>query len=99
MYKRQARRLETSLSALVERSERIARLDLSAPAPLDAPWRELAELGASQEHMRRQLHQASDDLLRSRAELEDKVEQRTHQLAEKSTALSDQLLFLSLIHI
>ncbi|WP_374502053.1 response regulator [Zoogloea sp.] len=95
--RRIARRLEISLAALVERSERIGRLDLSAPAPFDAPWRELAELGASQEHMRRRLQQASDDLLQSRAELEDKVLERTHQLAEKSEALSDQLLFIEVL--
>ncbi len=95
--RRIARRLETSLAALVERSERIGRLDLSPPAPLDAPWRELAELGASQEHMRQQLHRASDALLNSRAELEDKVLERTRQLAEKSEALEDKLLFIEVL--
>jgi hypothetical protein len=43
------------------------------------------------------LQQASDDLLQSRAELEDKVLERTHQLAEKSEALSDQLLFIEVL--
>jgi two-component system sensor histidine kinase/response regulator len=47
--------------------------------------------------MRRRLQQASDDLLQSRAELEDKVLERTHQLAEKSEALSDQLLFIEVL--
>ena len=97
MARRIARRLEQSMAALVERSERIARLDLSAPAPVDAPWRELAELDASQEHMRGQLQQANADLLRSRAELEDKVKERTRQLAEKSEALADQLLFIEVL--
>ena len=100
LARRIARRLESSLASLVARSERIARLDLSAPeAPPceDAPWRELVELGRSQENMRQRLQQATDALIVSRSELEGKVNERTRQLAEKSEALSDQLLFIEVL--
>ncbi len=85
-------RVEAALASLVERSERIGRLDLAPAAPLLAPWRELVELTDSQERMRAQLCGATEALARSQAELEAKVGERTRQLDDKSRALADQLL-------
>ncbi|WP_374246996.1 response regulator, partial [Zoogloea sp.] len=92
------RRIETSLTTLIGQSERIGRLDLTPPSePLVTPWREIAELADSHERMRQHLSRAASALDRSRAELEEKVTERTSQLAEKSTALADQLLFVQVL--
>jgi len=92
-----SRRIETALATIVERSERIGRLDLSPNPVLDAPWQEIAELAESQERMRMQLHNAAEELAQSRARLEERVTERTHQLAGKSEAMADQLLFIQVL--
>ena len=95
--RRLGRRIETSLAALIDQSERIGRLDLTPPEPFVTDWREIADLADSHERMRSHLSAAANALERSRAELEDKVNERTSQLAEKSTALADQLLFIQVL--
>jgi two-component system, sensor histidine kinase and response regulator len=92
-----SRRIETALAAIVERSERIGRLDLSPNPVLDAPWQEIAELAESQERMRMQLHNAAAELAQSKARLEKGVAERTRQLAGKSEAMADQLLFIQVL--
>jgi two-component system sensor histidine kinase/response regulator len=94
LARRLAQRIEAALAALVERSERIGRLDLAPAEPLNAPWREIAELADSQERMRKHLSDATHALSFNQAELEEKVSQRTHQLADQGRALADQLLFV-----
>ena len=95
--RRLGRRIETSLSTLIDQSERIGRLDLTPPEPFVTDWREIADLADSHERMRAHLSAAASALERSRAELEEKVSERTSQLAEKSTALADQLLFIQVL--
>ena len=95
--RRLGRRIETSLSALIDQSERIGRLDLTPPEPFVTDWQEIADLADSHERMRAHLSAAASALERSRAELEEKVSERTSQLAEKSTALADQLLFIQVL--
>ncbi|MBS0346429.1 MAG: response regulator [Proteobacteria bacterium] len=97
LARRVSRRIETDLAALVDRSERIGRLDLSPAPPLATPWREIAGLAESQENMRIQLQRAADELIQARNQLEEKVDQRTHQLEEKSQAVANQLLFIEVL--
>ncbi|MBN9696796.1 MAG: response regulator [Zoogloea sp.] len=97
LVRRIARRIQDALATLVTRSERIGRLDLSPPPPFSPPWQEFAELADTQERMRHHLREAGDALLRSQAELQDKVAERTRQLDEKGQALSDQLLFIEVL--
>ncbi|MDD2667394.1 response regulator [Zoogloea sp.] len=94
---RVSRRIETALASIVERSERIGRLDLSPNEALNAPWQEIAELAESQERMRIHLRDATEGLAQSRAELEKRVIDRTHQLADTSKAVADQLLFIQVL--
>ncbi len=91
------RRIETSLSALIDQSERIGRLDLTPSEPLVTDWQEIADLADSHERMRTHLSAAADALERGRAHLEDKVAERTSQLADKTAALADQLLFTQVL--
>ncbi|WP_079433587.1 response regulator [Zoogloea sp. LCSB751] len=97
LARRVSRRIESDLATLVERSERIGRLDLSPGAPIDTPWREIAGLAESQENMRIQLQRAADELIQARNGLEEKVDERTHQLEEKTQAVANQLLFIEVL--
>ncbi|MBS0354298.1 MAG: response regulator [Proteobacteria bacterium] len=97
LARRVSRRIEADLAILVERSERIGRLDLSPGEPIDTPWREIAELAESHENMRVQLQRAADELLQARSQLEEKVDERTHQLEEKTQAVANQLLFIEVL--
>uniref|UniRef100_UPI0035B39101 response regulator n=1 Tax=Zoogloea sp. TaxID=49181 RepID=UPI0035B39101 len=95
--RRLGRCLDSGFAALIAHSERIGRLDLDAAPPVVTPWRELAELAASQETMRRHLRDAADALARSQSDLEAKVVARTRELAENRNALADQLLFIQVL--
>jgi len=92
-----ARRVRQPLRALVAQSERIGRLDLEPGPPIAAPWQELATLVDSQHRTRAQLADATARLEHARGELEDKVDERTAELAGKQAELADQLLFVQVL--
>ena len=68
------------VDGMVQESERIGRLQLDRPVRVETASRELAQLVAAQEHMRRMLIDATRGL-------EDKVRERTHELAEREAEL------------
>jgi PAS domain S-box-containing protein len=78
--RRFSRRFAAIVDALVAESQRIGRLQLDAPVRISTGTRELAELVAAQEHMRAMLIDATRGL-------EDKVRERTRELAEREAEL------------
>ncbi len=92
-----AGRVKQPLRALVAQSERIGRLDLAPGEPIRAKWRELATLIDSQQRTRGLLANATTELKRARDELEEKVDARTAELAQKQADLADQLLFVQVL--
>ena len=76
-----SRRLSRSVGQLVEQSDRIARLELDHPVTVKTDASELARLGDAQEHMRQMLLDATRGL-------EQKVEARTRELAEREAFTS-----------
>jgi PAS domain S-box-containing protein len=73
-------RFAAVVDGLVAESQRIGKLDLDAPVQVRAGSRELAQLVDAQEHMRLMLIDATRGL-------EDKVRERTRELAERETEL------------
>ena len=82
-----ARRVARPLEALVLDSERIGCMELEQPVALPPSWREMDTLAAAQEHMRQMLLVNRCDWQQINAELENKVAERTLELAgEKQRA-------------
>ena len=78
-----ARRISRPLEALADESRRLGALDLERPIEVAAPWREAADLAAAQENMRRALLESMARLESANRDLEARVEERTHELAER----------------
>ncbi|MDR0736311.1 MAG: response regulator [Zoogloeaceae bacterium] len=79
---RVANRFTRPLIQLTEESRRLGNLELEAPVQVDANWREIAQLTKAQETMRVELLRATQQLREVNATLEDKVFERTRELAE-----------------
>ena len=83
MSARFARRVAQPLEILAADSEQIGRLELEQPVALPPSWREVDILAAAQDHMRQMLLANRRALEQANAELERKVAERTHELAEE----------------
>ncbi|HRY16661.1 MAG TPA: hypothetical protein P5330_12420, partial [Candidatus Competibacteraceae bacterium] len=82
-----ARQVARPLEALVRDSERIGRMELEQPVAPPPSWREMDTLATAQEHMRQMLLVNRCDWQQINAELENKVAERTLELAgEKQRA-------------
>ncbi|MDR2625869.1 MAG: response regulator [Zoogloeaceae bacterium] len=78
---RVANRFSRPLMQLTEESRRLGNLELETPVQVDANWQEVAQLAMAQETMRVELLQATQQLREINATLEDKVLERTRELA------------------
>jgi PAS domain S-box-containing protein len=78
-----ARRIIRPIKALVAHSERISRLELEQPVTPPRSWREIDVLADAQEHMRRMLLAARNESTQAKANLERKIAERTHTLADQ----------------
>ncbi len=90
MAARLARRVAVPLDILAGDSERIGTLDFSPRQYRRTGWREIDRLAAAQEHMRETLQDAT-------LRLEERVEQRTRELADAREESSRQLVLLQAI--
>ena len=90
MAARLARRVAVPLDILAGDSERIGALDFSPRQYRRTGWREIDRLAAAQEHMRETLQDAT-------LRLEERVEQRTRELADAREESSRQLVLLQAI--
>ena len=90
-------RIETSLSALIDQSRRIGRSISPRPNPFVTTGRDRRPgrfLRAHAGHLKRRRQRPG---AQPRRAPEEKVSERTSQLARKSTALADQLLFIQVL--
>jgi two-component system, sensor histidine kinase and response regulator len=94
---RLAQRFGQPLDALADESERIGRLELDQPVSTDARWREITQLAASLEGMRRHLQGAQKALEEANAELELKVTTRTQALRQNQAILQKREAFFRAI--
>ncbi|MCG2575818.1 response regulator [Dechloromonas sp. XY25] len=92
-----ANRFGEPLIALAEDSSRIGSLELDKPVTTDAPWREVAQLAAALESMRRHLASATQAAQDTNAELERKVASRTHALRQNQEILQKREAFFRAI--
>ncbi|MDR3159108.1 MAG: response regulator [Zoogloeaceae bacterium] len=79
---RVASRFSRPLTQLTEESRRLGNLELETPVEVDANWREVAQLAKAQETMRVELLRATQQLREINVTLEDKVLERTRELAK-----------------
>ncbi|MDR1350716.1 MAG: PAS domain S-box protein, partial [Zoogloeaceae bacterium] len=84
---RVANRFSHPLTQLTAESQRLGNLELEAPVKVDAGWQEIAQLAKAQETMRVELLRATQQLREINATLEDKVFERTRELAESKVAI------------
>ena len=83
---RVARRVARPLEVLARDSERIGRMELDTPVSSHGElsrWKEVNQLGRALDTMRQRLLDATAALEQSRTELELRVEDRTHALAQQ----------------
>ena len=78
-----ARKFSAPLEDLVQASGRLAAMNLDEPVQTASALTELRELAEAQEVMRLSLRDSMSSLERSNQELEQRVEQRTRDLAER----------------
>lgn len=90
---RLAQRFGEPLAALASESERIGRQELDDPVSTDARWREIVQLTAALEGMRRHLQNSRRALEAANAELEIKVAQRTQALIHSQEILQKREAF------
>jgi PAS domain-containing protein len=91
---RMAQRFARPLELLAQGSVRFGQLELQqavSQVALQAPWLEVRQLAAAQEQMRQQLLVNTSELQQARAELEQKVAERTGDL-QHQVALVEALL-------
>ncbi|MEN9783248.1 MAG: hypothetical protein RJA24_591, partial [Pseudomonadota bacterium] len=78
-----ARKFSRPLEDLAVASSRLAKMNLDEPVQTESALRELQDLAAAQEHMRVALRESMSSLEQTNRELEQRVEQRTRDLAER----------------
>jgi PAS domain S-box-containing protein len=78
-----ARKFSRPLEDLAFASGRLAKMNLDEPVLTQSALRELQDLAAAQEHMRVALRESMSSLEQTNRELEQRVEQRTRDLAER----------------
>jgi PAS domain S-box-containing protein len=78
-----ARQFSRPLEDLAYASGQLAKMNLDEPVQTESALRELQDLAAAQEHMRVALSESMNSLEQTNRELEQRVEQRTHALAER----------------
>ena len=78
-----ARKFSVPLEELARASGRLAAMNLDVPVQTASSLKELRDLAEAQEVMRLSLRDSMSSLERSNQELEERVEQRTRDLAER----------------
>jgi PAS domain S-box-containing protein len=78
---RVANRFSYPLVQLTAESRRLGNLELEAPVQIETDWQEVGQLAQAQETMRVELLRATQQLREINATLEDKVFERTRELA------------------
>ncbi len=78
-----ARKFSRPLEDLAFASGRLAKMNLDEPVQTQSALRELQDLAAAQEQMRLALRESMSSLEQTNRELEQRVEQRTRDLAER----------------
>jgi PAS domain S-box-containing protein len=78
-----ARKFSAPLEELAAASARLAAMNLDEPVYTDSSLTELRGLAEAQERMRTALRESMSSLERTNQELEQRVDQRTHELAER----------------
>lgn len=94
---RMAARFSRPLEQLTAESQRLGEMQLEAPVQVTPSWREIDTLAVAQDAMRCALLDATRSLAESNLHLEEKVLERTHQLAEiKSAAEHSRRLLMDM---
>jgi len=78
-----ARKFSLPLEDLAFASGRLAKMNLDEPVQTQSALRELQDLASAQEQMRLALRESMNSLEQTNRELEQRVEQRTRDLAER----------------